>query len=127
MHKRSFIVVIMAVLLIAGMVSSAACEMTCTPTGKMTVCCAQQMQQSPSINHCENAAVASLMSAHQCGHPQENTAVPAAAKQTIQQHATEDIGTPLTALPDASLIAGSPDTSSFASLHRSSFLAPLRI
>lgn len=128
MHKRSF-VAIMAVLLVAGMVSSAACEMTCNPIGPMTACCAQQMQQSHkspahAMTHSMDACTVSITSAQQCGHSQESAAVPAVSTQVLHPHATETISTPLT---DISFIAGGPDTLSSALLNRSSFLAPLRI
>jgi hypothetical protein len=135
MHKRYF-VAIMAVLLIAGMVSSSACEMTCMPTGQTAICCGQQMRQSQpftthaavhSTNHCKNEQLASLTGAHQCGHPQENAAVLTITTQAIQPHATENISTPLAALPDYNSIARGPDTLSVTGLNRSSFLAPLRI
>jgi hypothetical protein len=135
MHRHYF-VAIMAVLLVAGMVSSSACEMTCIPTVQTAVCCGQQMRQSQpfmthaavhSINHCRNEQLASLTGAHQCGHPQENAAVLTIATQAIQPHATENISTALTALPDHNSIALGPDTFSLTGLNRSSFLAPLRI
>jgi hypothetical protein len=130
MHKR-FFVAIMAVLLIAGMVSSTACEMTCTPTGQMAACCAQQIRQSQitihSTGHCEHANTTSLTSARQCGHPQQSPAIVTAAVQAIQPHAAENISTSLTALASTNSIAASSDISSVSILNRSSFIAPLRI
>jgi hypothetical protein len=129
MHKRSF-VAIMVVLLIAGMVSSAACEMTCNPTGLMTACCAQQSHKLPvhamshSMDSCTNARTVSMTSAQQCGHPQESAAVPTISTQVVQPHATETVTTLLTV---ASFIAGNSDTLSSIPLNQSSFLAPLRI
>jgi hypothetical protein len=80
-----------------------------------------------SMNHCMNELPASLTGAHQCGHPQENTAVLTLATQVIQPSAMESISTPLAALPDRSSIARGSDILSLTSLNRSSFIAPLRI
>ncbi|HMD18982.1 MAG TPA: hypothetical protein VKH40_01600 [Alloacidobacterium sp.] len=117
MHKRAVVVAIMVLFLVTGIISSTACEMMCPPSNQAAVCCAHPMPQ------CTNGA--SVISAKQCTHSQEETAWAATVTQSSQLQVTP--GTiPLT-LPSPVVTATAQDGSLRVSVNRSSFVPPLRI
>jgi hypothetical protein len=126
MYKRVAIVVCTAVLLIAGMLSSAVCEMTCLPQAQNKACCARQMQQTMHRGHCGHAGAASVVNGHQCEHPQDNPATFTAEASVIQLHGIS-IAIAMVPAPGArASIAGRHDLPIDTVLQRSS-ITPLRI
>ncbi|HVW78167.1 MAG TPA: hypothetical protein VHB45_11195 [Alloacidobacterium sp.] len=118
MRKRFLVAACMTILLLAGMVSSAVCEVACAPTRTFAAaCCPQQMR------HCEKASI--IAHAQTCGHPQESptTAI------------TDSYGLQITTAPPFAVsiaATGSPwfpahSDPSLSGLARSSFTVPLRI
>jgi len=121
MRMRLIVATFMAALFIAGMVSSAACEMACAPASTSTIstCCPQQMR------HCEKKSI--FADTHTCGHPQENPATVITDAYGIQTHAT--LGIVLASAAEISSHSWVPayDTPPLSALTRSSFTIPLRI
>jgi hypothetical protein len=116
MHKRAA-VLIMILFLLAGIVSSAACEMMCQPSNQTAACCPHP------IRHC--AKTVSIASAQQCGPPQEETAIASTVVQSSQLQATTSAM--LLMVPHASVIAAAQHVSLRDSVNRPSFIPPLRI
>jgi hypothetical protein len=107
----------MVLFLVTGIMSPTACELLCPPSNQAAICCARQMPQ------CTNAA--SIISAKQCTHSQEETAWAATDTQSPQLQATPGI-IPLT-VPSSAVAATAQDGSLLVSVKRSSFVPPLRI
>jgi hypothetical protein len=118
MHKH-LVIVAMIVFLIAGITSATLCEMTCIPTSHTAACCAHKMQHKSDIF--------SITNAHQCGHPQEETALAVTAVQQLQTHASAVTVSEPAPAPVLDSIACVYDTSVPIGLKRFSFLPPLRI
>ncbi|QNI34592.1 hypothetical protein H7849_12245 [Alloacidobacterium dinghuense] len=115
---RAVGVTIMVLLLFAGIVSSTACEMICTPGNQSAVCCTHTMQS------CTSAA--SVTSERQCGHPQEESALLTGTAQSLQSHVPGNLVSDLVAPTILAFVATS-NASPRNSLSRSSFTPPLRI
>src|SRR5579875_3413601 len=76
MRVRTIFAAVMVVLLIAGMTTSAMCEMTCLPKAQTAACCPHHAQQM--VMHCQqHSETASFVNAHTCEHPQDSAAVAA--------------------------------------------------
>lgn len=121
MRMRFMVAAFMAALLIAGMVSSAACEIACAPASTSTIstCCPQQMRHSEKTFF--------VSSTHTCGHPQENLATVITDAYGIQTHATPDIVPASVAEISSYSWIPAYDTPPLIALTRSSFTIPLRI
>jgi hypothetical protein len=126
MYKRFVAVVSTAILLIAGMVSSAVCEMTCLPQASTGACCGQQMQQTVHLDHCNNIGTGAVINGHQCDLPQDNPTTFTADVSVIQLHAIHSTSTMLPTLSARISIVGRHDLSLGAFLKRPS-ITPLRI
>ena len=126
MNKRFVAVVSTAILLIAGMLSSAVCEMTCLPQAQNGTCCSQQMQQTVHLDHCGHTGAGAVMNGHQCAHPQDSPATATADASVIQVHAIHSAGTALPALNAKTSIVGMRNLPGTAVLKRASII-PLRI
>lgn len=117
MHSRIVVVAVTVLFLFTGIVSSTTCEMMCIPANQAVVCCAHQMK------HCTDAA--SVTSARECSHPQEETTPAAAVAQLLQPHSATIINRVLTA-PPVTIIAAHDESLQGSSI-RPSFIPPLRI
>jgi hypothetical protein len=74
MWKRGIFAAVMAILLVAGMCSSAACEMMCAPSSQTGACCPQQTRHA--MDHCTPATAtikAPVQSPVQCAHSQDGS------------------------------------------------------
>ncbi len=126
MYKRFVAVVSTAILLIAGMVSSAVCEMTCLPQAPTGACCGRQVQQTVHRDHCSNIGAVAIMNGHQCDLPRDNPTTFTADASVIQLHAINSTGTMLPTLSARASLTGRHDLSQGAFLKRPS-ITPLRI
>jgi hypothetical protein len=121
MFKRLIVTAIMAMLMVAGMVSSAACELACAPMSASAACCPQQMR------HCATSHAA-VTNAHNCGHPQENPAtVTPSDAQVTQLAVTANLSFAVPSSLHPVLFSDRLDAPPLTALSRSSFILPLRI
>jgi hypothetical protein len=72
MQRRGIFAVVVTILFIAGMCSSAACDMMCQPQIQSGVCCPAQMQHMSEhmMASCEHAQGPMLTDQHNCHHSQ---------------------------------------------------------
>jgi len=118
MQKR-ILILAMVLFLITGIMSATVCEMTCIPANHSAACCPD------ALTHRANSA--SITSAHQCGHPQEESAVAITVAQSLQTYAIADLVPIISPLPGTNLTAGVHQASVQGGLKRSLLIPPLRI
>ena len=125
MRKQVFFVAMMALLLVAGMCTSAVCEVTCAPPSPTGACCPQQVQTQQASDHCAHSSGKVIRSVSSCAHPDDSGIT--AINLTVQnfqpglvQYASAD------AVASSIAEAGAYTLPAIALLRRSS-ITPLRI
>lgn len=118
MRVRAVIVVIVGLFLLAGTVSSPACEMMCMSAMQTAACCAHV------ASYCADRT--SIRDTRQCSHPQQETAFENAPAFAVQLHAVGGV-TVIITTPKEDLEAKVSHISPPGGMDQSSFVPPLRI